>query len=1145
MRKSLLLLSLLTSFLGFSQYNDLAPWMENTNSAKKGEKTIAEITASFEEYWKNRDKTKRASGYKPYMRWEQHWKNNTNNQGYLITPDEVWDAFYQKQTSKTNPEYALTVPTSNWVPIGPFQNALNNTRARGRVNVVYQDPTNANTFYIGTPSGGLWKSTNSGTSWACLTDNLPQIGTSGIAVDPNNSNVIYISTGDCDGLDTYSIGVMKSIDGGVTWNTTGLTFTNTTTRSGDIIIDPTNSNTIFCATSVGIYRSLDAGVTWTATQTAVNFSQGRLRFKVGDPTTLFAVSKDKFYRSTNSGATFFQVTTGLPTSASRTIMEVTAANPECIYILSAKTNFAFQGIYRSLNGGTNWTKMNTVSTPDIFNGGTQAWFDLALTVSPTNQDEIYTGCLNIWKSTNGGVAFTQLNEWNVKNASFTHADIHYLRFFGNDLYVGSDGGVYVSSDTGTTFTDKTAEAQIGQFYSVSVSKQTASKINGGTQDNGGFSYNSGVWRGWHAGDGMDSAIDPTNNNIFYGFVYNGLALNVSDNSGFYTTSQVSAPTSQTGNWITPLIINNEGELFSGFSNLYRLSGTSWVQQSTGSFGTGAIDEMAVDPSNDNNMFVSNGLSLYKSTNKGVNFTLVYTAPASGSNIGGSGNQKTGITSIDVHSSNSNIIYLTTSGTNGLALKSIDGGSTFTSISLGLPAIGKNKIVHQGQNPNNPIYVATYLGVYYRDDTMTQFEPFDANLPNVSINDLEINLVDNKIIAATYGRGVWECAIPVVSPQDDLTVLEIISPTSSTINCTGVTTPEVLVKNNGLNVINSVAFSYTMNSVPYNYTWTGTINPSQVTTITLPQVTLSKGAYTIIVNGTTANDAYADNNSASGRFYLNDAGTVNETNTFATATTDLLSYNLGSTTSQWKAGYKANGILATGTNRVYTTSFTGDYPNSTTSYIVSQCYNLSNVSNPQISFKMAFDLETNWDIVYVQYTTDSGLTWQVLGSMGSNWYNSDRTNASSGTANDCQNCPGAQWTGTNAVLTNYSYSLASLSSQTNVMFRIVFISDEAVVQQGVVVDDFLISGTLATETFELNNITIYPNPSKGIFNVAMGTVTPKTVEVYDITGKVVYSRHDFQNGGKDISINLADVTTGVYFVKITSEDQSVVKKIIKK
>ncbi len=145
----------------------------------------------------------------------------------------------EKNNAKTNRSSALlALPPSNWQPVGPFThtNTGSWSSGQGRVNVVYVDPSNANTIYVGAPAGGIWKSTNAGVNWSPLSDNLPQIGVSGIVVAHNNSNVIYIATGDRDATDTYSVGILKSTDGGVTWNTTGLSFANTFTTASDIYL---------------------------------------------------------------------------------------------------------------------------------------------------------------------------------------------------------------------------------------------------------------------------------------------------------------------------------------------------------------------------------------------------------------------------------------------------------------------------------------------------------------------------------------------------------------------------------------------------------------------------------------------------------------------------------------------------------------------------------------------------------------------------------------------------------------------------------------------------------------------------------------------------------------------------------------------
>ena len=1132
MKKIFLFLTLFYSVLIFSQFNELAPWMNpsaqgNMNAKPAGgEKTLEELIQPFNAYWLTHDKKKKGSGYKPFMRWVDYWQNNTNAKGYLITPEEVWNAWSLKQQSKT--ELKRGLPSSNWLPVGPFSfvNTGSWSSGQGRVNVIYVDPSNSNTVYVGAPAGGIWKSIDAGLHWAPLSDQLPQIGVSGIAVDYSDSNTIYIATGDKNANSTYSIGVLKSTDGGASWNTTGLTFTNTSTQAGDLVIHPTNNQILWCATNAGIYKTVDAGTTWVLKQSG-NFSKGSLRLKPSNPATIYAVTNTAFYQSTDSGESFADLTTssGLPSSSGRLVLDVTAANSDYVYILSAKPDNAFQGIYKSVNGGANFVK--TVATTDVFESA-QAWYDLALAVSSTNAEEIYTGCLNIWKSTDGGSTVSKVNNWSApESASYTHADIHFLRFFGNQFYAGTDGGIYISSNGGTNFTSLTEGLQISQFYKIAVSKQSSDKMMGGLQDNGGYAYSDSVWKNFFGADGMDTAIDPKNSNKYYGFIQNGGSLYGSTTAGNSNALSVDAPANETGNWVTPLGINALGELFSGFSKLYRLNGSAWMQQSTNSVGSGSIELITIDPNDVNTIFVVNENELYKSADKGITFTLVYTASLR-------------ITSVAVHSSNSNFVYLTTAGTSGQALKSTDGGATFIAFSEGLPAIGKNVIKHQGRHSLNPLYIGTSLGVYYRDDSMSQWESFDNHLPNVSVTDLEINLEDAKITAATYGRGIWQSAISLEIPPVDLRFESVLF-SENYIHC-GTFKPAISVRNNGSSTLNEITIDYEYNGTPLQYLWNGVSLAGTLTTINLPSITAPVGVYTLNVTATTPNDAYADNNQGSASLYVNDAGTTGVVNTFESAASSLLTYTDGLTTSQWQRGIRVGSVLATGTNNVYTTNFTGNYPNATKAYLISNCYNLTQITNPVIRFKMAFDVEQNWDVVYVEYSTNQGQTWSVLGSQGANWYNSNRTLQTAG--DDCYNCVGAQWTGTDTTLKDYSYPLNALVGHTEVIFRIVFHSDEATRQLGVVIDDFVIDGTLDNTTFELNNVALYPNPSKGIFNLSLGTIIPDAITVYDVMGKVIYAKKGLITTKGLYLLDLSTAATGIYFIKIATENQSVTKRIIK-
>jgi hypothetical protein len=1126
MIKNYLIISLLCSFLGFSQFNPSAPWMANKNTPRNGQFTVDEQVEAFNQYWSKRDKNARGSGYKPFMRWEYHWRNYTNEQGFIISSDEFWNAWRQKNQAKTNRNVVMSLPVSNWEPIGPFThtNTGSWSSGQGRVNIVHVDPSNANTVYLGAPAGGIWKSTNNGSTWAPLTDQLPQIGVSGIAVDYSNSNVIYISTGDKDAGDSYSVGVYKSTDGGLTWNPTGTMGASNPSRAGDILIHPTNNQILWCATNNGIYRTTNAGLSWSRVQLG-NFSQGNIRLKPGDPSTVYAVSNNVFYRSTNTGLSFTEVLTGLPATSGRLVMDVTPANANYIYVLSATTDDDFQGIYRSIDGGMTFTERNT--TTNVFESS-QAWFDLALAVSSTNAEEIYTGCLNVWKSTNGGTSATKINNWsNPSGPSYTHADIHYLGFYGNKLFCGSDGGIYVSENNGSNFTDLTEGVQISQFYKIAVSKQSSANMVGGLQDNGGHAYSGGQWKNYYGADGMDTAIDPTNPNLYYGFIQSGGGLYISNSAGNGISSSVNPPAGQTGNWVTPLVANSIGEIFSGFDYLYKLNGNAWEQLNFDPTGSGNIDYIEVDPTNNNIMYIANGTGLYKSIDRGISFTLVYIAHAS-------------ITSVEVNNSNNEIVYLTTSGSTGRVLRSLDGGVSFTNITTGIPNIGKNIIVHQPRHTDNPLYLGTSLGVYYLDDSMSTWQPFEANLPNVSVEDLEVNVEDAKLIAATYGRGVWQTTIPVQLASDDIKLLRIKNPTTE-INCGSTVTPIVEVKNNGLNTITTITVNYTIDGTPSSFVWNGSLASAVTTEINLPTTVLSRGVHTLDVTTVIVNDAYSDNNQGTTSFYINDAGTVGVVNPFTNASNALIVYNEGTSGAQWQRGTRTGGLTSSG-NTVYATNLTGNYPDNIKTYLVSQCYNLSNVINPQISFAMKYDVELNWDIVYVEYSTNFGGSWTVLGEMGPTWYNSNRTPATTGT--DCYNCPGAQWTGLNATLSTYTYPLNALNSETNIIFRIVFHSDQSVNDLGVNIDDFVINGTLSGQNFELQNIVLYPNPSNGIFNLVSGTNEITEIQVYDLTGKVIWSKKDFEVSNSEIQINLSSVSQGIYFVKISANNQSTVKRIIK-
>ncbi len=1131
-----LLLGLTFSFYGQIQHN--APWT-NSDQQRRSSNTLQQISNSAESYFSTIDKDKKGSGYKPFKRWESHWSDYLKADGTIAPASDLWAAWRQKNNmSRRNQNN-----NGQWEPLGPYENS-NRFAARnfqqtgqGRVNAIAVDPNNSNTYYVGSPAGGIWKSSDAGLNWQPLTDYLPQIGVSGIAVHPNDSNTIYISTGDDDANDSYSVGVWKTTDGGSTWQSTGAIPGNPTSSVNEIYIHPNSPETVLVATSSGVQKTTNGGTSWT---TKLNAEIIDIKMKPGDPNTWYALSKTKFYKSSNGGESFNEVAiTGL-TNSTRMTMDVTIANPNYVYIVSAGNNRSnFNGIYKSTNSGDSFTR--TAETNDIF-GSTQAWFDLALTVSSTNAETVYVGVLDVWKSTNGGGSFSKINSWsNYNQPSYTHADIHFLRFIDGKFFAGTDGGIYVSTDEGATFTDLTKNIAISQFYKISISQQKINTIAGGLQDNGGFGLTDDKWYNYHGGDGMEGIVDVNNASIFYGFTQFGGSLNVSQDGGKTPSYWVGAPSEETGagdsggEWITPMSMNSSGELFAGFSQVYKLENRAWTKISNHSFG-GDLDNIEIDLNDDNFMLVSNSFSLYRTTDKGSTF----------SRVNFSGGE---IESIEISNTDSNTAWIVASGSIFKSTNIKSAAPTFTNITGNLPSEGKNVVKHHTRSGNNTIYVGTNLGVYYTNDDLSTWETFDNNLPNTKVTDLEINEEDSKLYAATYGRGIFVTDIPKQLPANDVRLISIDAPSNDIINTSGSIAPKVTIKNQGTQTMTSATISYSFNGgTVKNENWTGSLASEQTTEVTLPTENLAIGTYELNVTVEITNDTYSTNNSSRKTFSVNH---LNETpttvNSFEDAEDALLSEN-----DLWELGSVNKTLLSTPNGqKAYATKLVGNHPDNTKGYLYTKYYNLSNIINPVLRFKMAFDIEQDWDYMIVEYSTDKGINWNTLGSANdANWYNSSAT-ASPPPYN--VPLPGNQWTGegedsnplggTNATSHDYSYDLASLQSETEIVFRFAFHADAATNEEGAVIDDLVIEGTLSSGDIQfLDKVLVSPNPSEGIFNVRWKSEGANMdFTIFDITGKTIVTKKNIKDNS--FNIDLSNFTKGIYLLNLKTNNKIATKKLV--
>lgn len=716
-----------------------------------------EVQNAFNEAWGDRP-YKRGYGYKQYKRWEAFWEPRVYPHGIRPPQNHAWREHLAFQRKYVQGVQKSGSRSNQWTPMGPNNwTSSSYNPGNGRVNAVTEDPNDPNTIYIGAPSGGCWKSTDAGQTWTVLTDQLQALGVSAIAVDYSNSNVIYLGTGDDDGGDTYSIGVLKSIDGGQNWN--ALSLGNASlfgTRIYRIIIHPTNPSIVFVASSAGFYRSSDAGQTWSLLRS------GRCRdleLKPGDPQTIY-LADDDFSVSTNGGSLWTTISTGLPNPGdiNRAEIAVSEADPNIVYFLCGEaTNSSFYGLYRSINAGMSFTLQS--NSPNVFaydaagadlTSG-QSWYDMALCVSPTNADEVYVGGINVWNSLDGGVTLNIKSHWYYPpGIAYTHADIHVLEMFGNNLYCGSDGGIFKSVNNGVTFADLSDGLSITQFYRIAGSELVPGKIMGGTQDNGCnlISDNSALHT--NGGDGMEVLMSPSDSNLIISSSQYG-NFNLSTDGG-YTFNPIFNGPRGTGDWVTPMIMHpsDHGFLLAGYDQVYLSFDGGISEQPISTFsGNNNIRNLALAPSTPyTHFYASTRTDIYRTINSGANWVSI-----------SSGLPNNMITSITVHPTNPLKIWVTFSGTSpaNKVYTSEDGGTTWVNMTRNLPNLPVNCLVYQ-KNSDNALYIGTDVGIYYTDSLLVNWQPFMDGLPNVIVRDFEINYSIGKIRAGTYGRGIWEAPL---------------------------------------------------------------------------------------------------------------------------------------------------------------------------------------------------------------------------------------------------------------------------------------------------------------------------------------------------------------------------------------------------
>lgn len=792
--KKQLLLQLITVLIS-SQICLSQKWMDLWQK----EENFYTIQKAFNEYWKDKEVVKGHS-YKQFKRWEYFTEPRVYPSGdlsLLSTNLNNYQEFLNANSTDLMINNSNQIASTTWQAMGPFgplsglaENAL--PRKAGRINFVTFHPTNPNTYWVGAPAGGLWKTTNNGATWTTNTDNLSVIGCSDLAVDPTNTNIMYLATGDGYWYSTYSIGVLKTTDGGLTWNPTGLVFpVSSKIQMRRLIIDPSNTQVVIAATSNGIYRTQNGGTNWTQVNNLNTFD---LEFNAANTTTVYAAGLS-FSVSVNNGVSFTLVNNGIPSNQGRMAIATTTADPNYVYVVASTAASLFQGFYRSINAGTSFSLM--ANSPNILSSNCttpiadgQGVYDLSIAASPLNKNEVVVGGIGVWQSLNGGNSWVNIGcAYGTGNPPFLHADHHDLEYTPTGvLYGANDGGIY--NYTGTQWPDLTAPMNIAQIYKLGLSSLSPNLWITGHQDNGSNIYNNGTYSASLSGDGMDCFVDRLNDQYLYASRYNG-QLYYSGNGGLAWATCTTGASTQ-GAWVTPWKQDPQSPTtyYCGKSQMKKSTvwPPVWLAPQGTMNGVNAaqyIAEFAIAPSNNQRIYAIHGTTgMFVSNDAGATWTVSNTGipVASGA-----------LTFVTVHPTNPLMAWVTMSGYSGgnKVFKTINGGTSWTNISYNLPNLPANCSVFEMNSTIDRVYVGMDVGVYYIDNTnSTTWTLYNTGLPNTPITDLEISPASpTKIRAATFGRGVYQVDV-VPSPVPPVTAFNFAGNTCSvtaTFLCNDIST----------------------------------------------------------------------------------------------------------------------------------------------------------------------------------------------------------------------------------------------------------------------------------------------------------------------------------------------------------------------
>ncbi len=720
-----------------------------------------------------------------WMYWQRAYPYNRIDEGQYHAARRQTNLAKQKAQSRN---------LNDWELVGPYN-------IGGRVTDLVLHPTNQDIIYIGTSVGGVFKTTDSGMSWEPIFDNAGSLSIGNLAIDPQNPETIYVGTGEANGSATsgafFGDGIYRSTNGGATWENIGL---EDSQHIGRIVVDPQNSNRIFAAVAGtlyekgnnrGLYRTDDGGQSWTnvlfmsdstsCIDVVVHPENPNIVYAATWERIRYAYQRDYggptsgLHRSTDGGNTWVQLENGLPPSTEETGrigLTISASNPDILYA-SFTTNpisNQFEGIYKTTNGGDNWTQTNDYDLLGLY--ASFGWFFGNIRVDPNNPDIVYAMGVTNYRSLDGG------QSWEYFLDDDMHVDFHAWEVHpqnSNRIVVGNDGGVYISDDMGQTW--QHPQLPITQFYECEIDNSLPYRYYGGTQDNNTIRTLTGDGDDWDriiGGDGFHVIVDPTNNQRIYGEYQFGNLRRSEDGGDTFDDATEGIDPSDRQNWNTPVVIDpsNPNVLYYGSNRLYKTTNyaENWTaisgdltngQHPSGSGSFGTLTAIAVAPSDPNTIYIGTDDS---------NVQVTFDGGENWTNISADLPDRY-VTEVAVDYENPQIAYVTFSGYKYIdymphVLRTTDGGATWEDISGNLPEVPVNDIIID-PIVEGTFYIANDMGVWYTIDDGITWDVLSPVMPTTIVNDLSFHPATRTLLAGTFGRSLYKVVVDETISSKDI------------------------------------------------------------------------------------------------------------------------------------------------------------------------------------------------------------------------------------------------------------------------------------------------------------------------------------------------------------------------------------------